>query len=101
MATIAGRLFALSLATLVARIEDACVPGLIFGVRGAEPASADTAVGSCGKIAGLIQGRNGLTSPLEVPGFCLIHLFQHIPSSCGQYTPGSRREMPEGSCSNS
>jgi hypothetical protein len=65
-------------------ILDAGVPGLILGMDGAEPPPADTAVESCGRIAGLIHGRNGLTRPLEVPGFCLIHLLQHIPSSCGQ-----------------
>jgi hypothetical protein len=67
------------------------MPGLILGMDGAEPPPADTAVECCGRIAGLIHGRNGLTRPLEVAGFCLIHLFQHIPSSCGQYTPGTRR----------
>jgi hypothetical protein len=66
-----------------------------MGVDGAEPPSADAAVESCGRIAGLIHLGNGLTRPLEVPGFCLIHLLQHGPSSCGQYTPASRRGMPE------
>jgi hypothetical protein len=59
------------------------VPGLILGMDGAEPPPADTAVESCGRIAGFIQGRNGLTRPLEVPGFCLIHLLQRFPSREG------------------
>jgi len=80
----------LSLATFVARLEDAGVPGRILSVDSAEPSPAVTAVESCGRIAGLVHKRNGLTRPLEVPGFCLIHLLQHIPSSRGQYTPRSR-----------
>src|SRR5271163_2545412 len=71
--------------------KGAGVPGLILGVDCAEPPSANTAVEGGGRAAGLIHGRNGLTRPLEVPGFCLIHLLQHSPSSCGQYTPDSRR----------
>jgi hypothetical protein len=84
----------LSLAPFVARLEDTDVPGLILGMDGAEPPPADTAVECGDRIAGLIHGRNGLTRPLEVAGFCLIHLFQHIPSSCGQYTPGTRHGVP-------
>ena len=80
----------LTFASFVARIQRTGVPGLIVGMDGAKPSPADTAVESCGRIAGLIHGRNGLTRPLEVPGFCLIHLLQHIPSSCGQYTPVKR-----------
>jgi hypothetical protein len=91
----------LSLAAFVPRLEDAGVPGLILGMDGAEPPPADTAVESCGRIAGLIHGRNGLTGPLEVPGFCLIHLLQDSPSSCGQYTPDDRCGVSEGGCPNS
>src|SRR5271156_3397444 len=67
----------LSLAPFVAWLEDAGVPGLILGVDGAEPPPADAAVETCGRGARLIHRRNGLTRPLEVPGFCLIHLLQH------------------------
>lgn len=51
----------LSLAAFVARLEDAGVPGLIFGMDGAEPPPADTAVESCDRIAWIIHGRNALT----------------------------------------
>jgi hypothetical protein len=81
----------LALAPFIARLKDAGVPGFILGMDGAEPPPADTAVECCGGITGLIHGRNGLTRPFEVSGFCLIHLLQHIPSSYGQYTLGSRR----------
>jgi hypothetical protein len=91
----------LSLAAFVARLKDAGVPRLILGMDGAEPAPARTAVEGCGRIAGLIEGRNGLTRPAEVLGFRFIHVLQHIPSSCGQYTPDCRRGVPEGSCPNS
>ena len=73
------------------------MPGLILGMDRAEPPPADTAVECCGRIAGLIHGRNGLTRPLAVPGFCLIHLLLHFPSSCGQYTLGGRRMVSEES----
>ena len=66
------------LAAFVTRLENAGVPGLLLGMDGAKPTPADTAVESCGRIAGLIHGRNGLTRPLEVPGFCLIHLLQLV-----------------------
>ena len=82
----------LSLAAFIARLEGAGVPCLIVGMDGAEPPPADTAVESSGGIAGLIHARNGLARPLEVPGFCLIHLLQHSPSSCWQYTPDNRYE---------
>jgi hypothetical protein len=52
-----------------------------MSVHGAEPLPAETAVESGVRIAGLIHGRNGLTGPLEVSGFCLILLLQHSPSS--------------------
>src|ERR1700686_1790781 len=71
------------------------MPGFIMGVRGAEPTPANAAVESGGRVAGLIHRRNRLTRPHEVPGFCLIHLLQHGPSSWGQYTLASRRGMPE------
>jgi hypothetical protein len=77
----------LALAALIARFQGACMPGLVMGVHGAEPTPTDTAVEGRGRVAGLIHWRNSLTRPLEVPGFCLIHLLQHGPSSCGQYTP--------------
>jgi hypothetical protein len=80
----------LTLAAFIARLEGAGVTSLILGMDDAEPPPADTAVESCDGIAGLICGRNGLTRPLEVPGFCLIHLLQQIPSSSAQYTPGCR-----------
>src|SRR5580700_6979243 len=73
----------LSLATFVARLEDAGVPGLIVSMDGAKPLPADTAVESCGRFAGLIHRRNALTRPFEVPGFCFIQLLQHIPSPLG------------------
>src|SRR5580658_9842747 len=71
----------LSLAAFFARFEDAGVPTVILGMDGAEPTPADAAVEGCDRIAWLIHGRNALTGPLEVPGFCLIHLLQHGPSS--------------------
>ena len=59
-------------------------------------ASARNCSGACrpGLRTRPVHGRNGLTRPLEVAGCCLIHLFQHIPSSCGQYTLGTRRGVP-------
>jgi hypothetical protein len=86
----------LSLAAFLARLEDADVPGFILGMDGAEPPPADTTAQSCNTIAGLSHGRNGLTGPLDVAGFCSIHLLQHIPSSWAQYTPGSGRGVREG-----
>lgn len=84
----------LSLAAFFARLEDASVPVFILGMRRAEPPPADAAMESCGGVTGLIHGGNGLTRPLEVPGFCLIHLLQHGPSSYGQYTPANCRWPP-------
>jgi hypothetical protein len=72
------------------------VPSLILGMDGAEPPTAATAVESCGRITGFVHERNGLTRPFEVPGFCLIRLLQHVPSSRGQYTPARLRGVPEG-----
>ena len=46
----------LRLAPFVARLEGAGVPGLILGMDGTEPPPADTAVESCLRIAGLING---------------------------------------------
>src|SRR5208337_5252886 len=91
----------LSLAPFIARLEDAGVPGLILGMDGAEPPPADTAVESCGRIAGLMHGRNALTRPLEVLGFCLIHLLQHSLSSCPQYTHDNCCGVSERGCPNS
>jgi len=71
------------------------MPGIIMGVDGAEPSPTNATVEISGRVAGFIHGRDSLTRPLEVLGFCLIHLLQHGPSSCGQYTPVSRRGMPE------
>ena len=59
------------------------MPGLILGMDRAEPPPADTAVECCGRIAGLIHGRNGLTRPLAVPGFCFIHLLQLFTARAG------------------
>ncbi len=87
----------LAFAAFLARLDDANVPGLIFGMDGAEPPPADAAVGRCGRLAVLSHGRNGLTGPFEVPGIGVTRLLQHIPSSCGQYTPTSRGGMPDGS----
>jgi hypothetical protein len=84
----------LSLAPFLPRFEGADVPSLILGMDGAEPPPADTAVECCGGIAGLIHGRNGLTRPLEVAGFCLIRLFQHIPSSLRAVYICPRSECP-------
>jgi hypothetical protein len=64
----------LSLATFVARLDGADVPGLIVSMGGAEPPSADAAVESCGKVAGFSHRRNGLTGPFEVPGIGVIRL---------------------------
>jgi hypothetical protein len=91
----------LSLAPFLARLEDADVPGLILGVDGAEPPPTDAAVGRCRRIAGLSHRRNRLTGPLEASGISLVRLLQHIPSSCGQYTPSSRGGVPVGSYLNS
>lgn len=66
-----------------------------MGVDGAEPSPTNATVEISGRVAGFIHGRDSLTRPLEVPGFCLIHLLQHNPSSRGQYTPGSQRGVPE------
>jgi hypothetical protein len=77
----------LGLAAFLARLAGTSVPRLILDVDGAEPLPADPAVKGRSRVAGLIDGRNCLTRPIEVPGFCLIHLLQHGPSSCGQYTP--------------
>ena len=74
----------LAFAPFLARLDDADVPGLILGMDGAKPPSADAAVGRCGRIAGLSYGRNGVTGPFEVSGTGVIELLQHIPSSCGQ-----------------
>jgi hypothetical protein len=99
------RLAKLSLAPFVAWLKDTGVPSLILGMDGAEPPAAATAVESCGRITGFVHERNGLTRPFEVPGFCLIRLLQHVPSSRGQYTPARRRgcqkecgSTPEWSC---
>lgn len=73
----------LGLGTFVARREGAGVPHFIVGVDRAEPPTTDAAVDGCLGIARLVHGRNGLTRPLEVPGFCLIQLLQHVPTSCG------------------
>jgi hypothetical protein len=64
---------------------------------GAKPPPADAAVGRCGRIAGLSHRRNRLTGPLEAPGISLVRLLQHIPSSCGLYTPSIRGGVPVGS----
>ena len=74
------------------------MPGLILGMDGAEPPPADAAVGCCRRFAGLSHRRNRLTGPLEAPGISLVRLLQHILSSCGQYTPSSRRGVPVGIC---
>jgi hypothetical protein len=87
--------FSLALASFIARLKGAGMPAVIMGMYGAEPPPADPAVERGGRVAGLIHGRNGLARPLEVPGFCLILLLQHGPSSCGQYTPVCRRGMSE------
>jgi hypothetical protein len=55
----------LSLAPFLARLEDADVRGLILGMDGAGPPPADTAMGGCGRIAGLIHRRNRITGPFE------------------------------------
>ena len=53
---IVGLLFSwrrqLSLAPFLTRLEGADVPGPILGMDGAEPPTADAAVGRCGRIAG-------------------------------------------------
>jgi hypothetical protein len=51
-----SRLHKLTFAPFLARLDDADVPGLIFGVDGAKPPPADAAVGRCGRIAGLSHG---------------------------------------------
>ena len=75
------------------------MPGLSLDMDGAEPPPTDTAVESCGRIAGLIQGRNGLTRPLEVPDSCLIHLFQQFPTRAGSIhlavATGSEESVPK------
>jgi len=78
----------LGLAAFLTWLKNTSVPVLILSMSCAEPSPADTAMERCGGVAGFVHWRNGLTRPLEVPGFCLIHLLQHVPSSCGQYTPG-------------
>ena len=85
--SLAGLLFSwrrqLSLAPFLARLEGADVPSLILSMDGAEPPPADAAVGRCGRIAGLIHGRNRLTGPLEAPGISLVRLLQHSPPRAG------------------
>jgi hypothetical protein len=84
----------LSFASLVTWLAGANVPSLVFGMDGAEPPPADGAVEDCDRVAALIRGRHALTSPLEVPGLCLVHLLQRGPSSLGKYTPGRCRRGP-------
>jgi hypothetical protein len=88
----------LGFAAFFAWLENAGVPAFILSMDSAEPPPTDTAMESCVRIAGLIHGGDPLTSPLEVPGRCLIYLLQHCPSSCAQYTPENpwtvRNESP-------
>jgi hypothetical protein len=83
----------LRLAAFVARRQGAGVPGLVVGMDGTEPPTADAAVDSCLSVARLVHRRNGLTRPLEVPGFCLIHWLQHVPCPRGLRTLKSAQAL--------
>ena len=77
----------LTLAAFITWLKDARVPVFIVGMGCAEPPPTNVAMKSCCGVARFIHWGNGLARPLEVLGFCLTRLLQHVPSSCGQYTP--------------
>ena len=51
----------LTFAAFLARLDDADVPGLIFGMEGAEPPPADTAADGSSGVARFSHRRDGLT----------------------------------------